>query len=384
MSHTARLQRVPQELTDWIIDILSYSPESKEDWRALSNCSRVCRSWSPRASRHLLKHIDVLAPKFVDFLDFVCTSERYRTHTTELSVLGTVAIPRHWDMLLTALPKLSSLEIWSNSFRADDLPVPDPTTFRRHNLSKLSLHFVNWDQLPLFLYPFGHVDILSLRSVFSPLRVEDDDSVEHAIQSLPINVGQLNIEDRSVHAGTLRHLQLLLHSPTLVVNKLNAMNIAALTYFLGLTQARNDITRLELIPTTGTITDTIVQMLLQDRLDGLSVLARCDKLATIALSVADVAWAMDLVRVVLLHMPATIQHLRITLARDQWQSTLELLEKHFGAHKDKYRRLVQLELRGLCAGASSESEEQQQLADIRSEVEGRLSPRVSAITTVLP
>lgn len=93
---------------------------------------------------------------------------------------------------------------------------------------------------------------------------------------------------------------------------------------------------------------------------------------------------MDLVRVVLLHMPATIQHLRITLARDQWHGTLELLERHLGAHKDKYRRLVQLELRGLCAGASSESEEQQQLADVRSEVEDRLSARVSAITTVLP
>ncbi|GJE96784.1 hypothetical protein PsYK624_129900 [Phanerochaete sordida] len=53
--------RLPPELCDLVIDFLATLPTGDGDdtVQALARCSRVCRSWLPRASSHLLRGVEV-------------------------------------------------------------------------------------------------------------------------------------------------------------------------------------------------------------------------------------------------------------------------------------------------------------------------------------
>ncbi|GJE95338.1 hypothetical protein PsYK624_115220 [Phanerochaete sordida] len=367
---------VPQEMVDYIIDTLSLNPTPREDRHGLASCSLVCRAWSYRASRHLLKHVDVLALRLKRFMTMASTSARYRAYTEDISILGSIEMSDHWNRLFAAVPRLSSLEIWSNSAEFS-YTILDPTIARLRSLEKLSVHCAEWRTLQFFLYTFLHVETLSLRSIAGPCDWVNHRN-EHVLRAAPMTVGKLIVEMFSGDNAPFPSLYFLVRTTSLSVTNFDVKNIPAISDFLH--HAREDIVHVELAPTheARVARNGAAQGFTVD----LSGLAGCDKIITIALIVVDVAWAVDLVRAVLSHMPATIKHLRITLARGQWHDILQLLGTCLGARRDKYLKLDQLELTGLGAEAVSEYEARQLLADMQSEVESHLPPRYRAVVTV--
>lgn len=247
-------QTLPQELADHIIDLLSPNPTHTFNRDDLVSCTLVCRAWLPRASRHLLKHIEVLALKFPAFLRFVQSSERFRAYTEELIVLGAVDMSPHWDVVLSALPQLCSLELWSNLLPRDNFtPLPDSASARRHHLAKLKIHCADLDAVPVLLLPFDHVDILELRSLeYEAYGDEPSDwnsttGRDAQVPDVrPLKVGRLILEDCCQHK-VLSLLRIILRPTAVFANGFDRNEAASLGAFLK--HAGQDVEHINLLPT---------------------------------------------------------------------------------------------------------------------------------------
>ena len=99
---------LPQEIVDYIIDYV-------QDSKALRTCSLLCKSWLPRSSRHLLRHVAVLDDSLPDF-------------ARDLSRLATCVV--RLDIKLTEKPAATT-----------DLPLTEVTPFHLlHQLIPSLLH----------------------------------------------------------------------------------------------------------------------------------------------------------------------------------------------------------------------------------------------------
>ncbi|EKM53901.1 uncharacterized protein PHACADRAFT_257389 [Phanerochaete carnosa HHB-10118-sp] len=379
---------LPQELADHIIDLLSAIPTPTSDRNDLVNCTLVSKAWLPRTSRRLLKHIEVLALKFPAFLRFAQSSERFRAYTEELVVLGTTDMSPHWTIMLSALPQLCSLELWSNLLPGNKFkPLPDSALARHHHLAKLKIHCAELDAVPILLLPFDRVDTLELRSL---IHYADDPSDWHSTtggaaqvpNAIPLKVGRLILENCCKH-NALSLLRTILRPTAVFANGFDREEAASLSAFLQ--HAGQDVEHINLLPTQDDDASGGDARNWNSRgLVDLAVLAVCPKLTSITLDLVDVFWAQDLCREVLRHMPKGISRLRIILTDDRWEDILGLIATHLRLSQDKYSELNSLELRGVCEEAESEEEVQALLLEMREEVETSLPPRYSAITKVLP
>ncbi|GJE95340.1 hypothetical protein PsYK624_115240 [Phanerochaete sordida] len=425
---------LPQELADHIIDLVSTTSRPASSSKDLVNCTLVCRAWMLRASRHLLRRVSLLGLQFPAFLALVQRSERFQTSVEDLCILGAVDITQHWDALLTALPKLAALELWSNLLPAKDF-TPYTAPAQRRTLATLKIHCAELSALPLLLAPFEHVGLLALRALEDDScddahdnahdhghdhghdhahDAHDDDAHDDAHSdrgsstptgnspmdhmpivttptgppapalSAPLAVGRLVLED-CCQAATLRALGGLLRPTAVFANGFERKDAGALGAFLA--RAAPHVEHLNLLPTQDDEApgyQANVSSWNSESLIDFAVLAECPKLTSITLDLVDVFWSQCLFRAVLKNMPSGMSRLRVTLTDDQWEDTLDILSAHLADSEESYPNFHGIEFRGIADGFDSNEEAQEVLYMMNSEVQERLSPRFSAITRVLP
>ncbi|GJE95317.1 hypothetical protein PsYK624_115010 [Phanerochaete sordida] len=371
---------LPQELVDLIIDNVADAEGSV--YVTLSSCRLVCRSWEARAALYLLKRVSVLAPKFEAFLRLAKTSERIRTFTEELSILGVTAhLFGQWSELFSVLPKLSSLEIW-NVLVTPTEPDSSDTAIHVHTLANFKLYCINLDTLRLFLRPFSYVETLSLRS--EPLwHTVAGEQTAAQPQIRPLPVGRLILENCCDFA-TLRVLREILRPTAVVANEILRRNFGAVDAFLK--SAGSGVEELELHPAREDAPAGLAEVLLpweRARPADFQGLGSCAKLRFLELDIINVSWGGSLFKGVLLHLPEGIERVRIKLAFSQWDCALGVISLHFGARPTRYAKFASLELCGLCEGLLPD-DEQQRLRKLQAEVQGSLQPRYGPVTKIMP
>lgn len=174
---SARLRsHVPQEIIDLILDEVAAMDEQSARIRTLANCTLSCSALLPRASRHLLRRIEVTAgDQLLRLLHSASRSTRLSAYVREL--VFHVSCAEDLRLLLRAkggplevLPSLRLLKIhndtWIESAEVRDYLCPsglghglqDRTSFRGH-LHLCGNAEVNFVMLS---HTFTHVDTLTI------------------------------------------------------------------------------------------------------------------------------------------------------------------------------------------------------------------------------
>lgn len=133
-----RIKRLPQEITDQIIDYIACDPGSFTRCQTLKKCSLTCRCWRSRAQFHLFRFLWVNSPVKLQRLLDLCKDERIPAYLRVLHIEPLVyfradlTFESWWGPPLKALLQLRDVRLL-NVFLKDDLP------FRRAAVLSTSL-----------------------------------------------------------------------------------------------------------------------------------------------------------------------------------------------------------------------------------------------------
>jgi hypothetical protein len=229
MDVNAIVLKLPQELCDLVIEYLSIDSTHIRGRKALASASLVCRSWLPRASKYLFKHIEVDVLRLLSFISTAKTSQRMGSYVEELVINGTFDFPLHVPDLFKTLPSLRSIELWSNCLPRDKI-TPLAQTLSVHHIQHLKLSYVDGKSLASLVQPFEHIGTLQLRSI-------DDEEAQLGVSlvpgvDFPRRIDRLILDDCCT-AGVMDLVQILFRPTAVFFNGFDRPDLLTVAKFLS-------------------------------------------------------------------------------------------------------------------------------------------------------